>query len=53
VNWCGNAITDPVKASISLPGATGHFSVSNAIGVPPCLGESVPSSLSVRPWHTA
>lgn len=49
-NWCGGAVSGQVKASISLPGETGHFTVGNAIGVPPCVGGGT-SALAITPWQ--
>jgi hypothetical protein len=50
-NWCGDPVTGQVSASITLPGQSGHLTIHNAIGVPPCLGDpGSASSLQVKPW---
>jgi hypothetical protein len=53
-NWCGADIPDPIKATITLAGNSGHLTLNNPIGVPPCLGNPGSAShLSVRPWQPA
>jgi len=54
VNWCGASVSGSTKLSVSLPGSTGKFTVSPAIGVPPCLSDpGGTSSFILRPWEAA
>jgi hypothetical protein len=51
-NWCGNTPQQPFRVNVAIPGDTARFNLQNAqLSVPPCLGQSQPSSLGVKAFE--